>query len=91
MEFIVSRNALLRALQHVRCAITKQEIQVFKNFVFSFESEMMVNNTVHVSFAHSGVAFCDVCLTPEEAADLSLNILIKLSDYYKQKKKCRSK
>ena len=26
MEFIVSRNSLLRALQHVRCAITKQEI-----------------------------------------------------------------
>lgn len=46
MEFIVSRNSLLRALQHVRCAITKQEIQVFKNFVFSFESEMM---TVHAS------------------------------------------
>ena len=41
MEFIVSRNSLLRALQHVRCAITKQEIQVFKNFVFSFESEMI--------------------------------------------------
>lgn|GEM_PF-636771 len=36
MEFSVSRNALLRALQHVRCAITKQEIQVFKCFVFSF-------------------------------------------------------
>lgn len=52
---------------------------------------MMVNDTVHVRFAHSGVAFCDVCLTPEEAADLSHNILIKLSDYYKQKKKCRSK
>lgn len=46
MEFIVSRNSLLRALQHVRCAITKTEIQVFKNFVFSFESEMM---TVHAS------------------------------------------
>ena len=46
MEFIVSRNSLLRALQHVRCAITKQEIQVFKHFVFSFESEMM---TVHAS------------------------------------------
>ncbi len=46
MEFTVSRNTLLRALQHVRCAITKQEIHVFKNFVFSFESEMM---TVHAS------------------------------------------
>ena len=48
---------------------------------------MMVNNTVHVRFAHSGVAFCDVCLTPEEAADLSHNILIKLSEYYIKNKK----
>ncbi len=48
---------------------------------------MMVNNTLHVRFAHSGVAFCDVCLTPEEAADLSHNILIKLSEYYIQNKK----
>lgn len=48
MEFIVSRNALLRALQHVRCAITKGEFNVFKCFVFSFESEIM---TVHASNA----------------------------------------
>lgn len=46
MEFIVSRNSLLRALQHVRCAITKGELNIFKCFVFSFESEMM---TVHAS------------------------------------------
>lgn len=46
MQFIVSRNALLRALQHTRCAITKQEIQVFKCFVFSFDGKTM---TVHAS------------------------------------------
>ena len=48
MEFIVSRNSLLRALQHVRCAITKQEIQVFKHFVFSFDEEKE-QMTVHAS------------------------------------------
>lgn len=48
MEFIVSRNSLLRALQHVRCAITKQEIQVFKHFVFSFDEEKDLM-TVHAS------------------------------------------
>lgn len=48
MEFIVSRNSLLRALQHVRCAITKQEIQVFKHFVFSFDKEKELM-TVHAS------------------------------------------
>jgi len=48
MEFIVSRNSLLRALQHVRCAITKQEIQVFKHFVFSFDEEKGLM-TVHAS------------------------------------------
>ncbi len=44
MEFIVSRNALLQALQHTRCAITKQEIQVFKCFVFSFDGKTMTVN-----------------------------------------------
>ena len=47
MEFIVSRNSLLQALQHVRCAIGKQDIQqVFKCFVFSFDGELM---TIHAS------------------------------------------
>ena len=46
MEFIVSRNSLLRALQHVRCAITKQDIPVFNCFVFSFDGKTM---TVHAS------------------------------------------
>lgn len=48
MEFTVSRNALLRALQHVRCAISKSEIQVFKCFVLTFDGELM---TVHASNA----------------------------------------
>ena len=48
MEFIVSRNSLLLALQHVRCAITKQEIPVFKHFVFSFDEEGKMM-TVHAS------------------------------------------
>ena len=48
MEFIVSRNSLLLALQHVRCAITKQEIPVLKHFVFSFDEEGKMM-TVHAS------------------------------------------
>lgn len=48
MEFIVSRNTLLRALQHVRCAISKSETQVFKCFVLTFDGELM---TVHASNA----------------------------------------
>lgn len=55
---------------------------------------MMVNNTLHVRFAHSGVAFCDVCLTPEEAADLSHDIIKELKTYYRDQKKkkiCLSK
>lgn len=48
MQFIVSRNTLLRALQHVRCAISKSETQVFKCFVLTFDGELM---TVHASNA----------------------------------------
>lgn len=39
MEFIVSRNSLLQVIQHVRYAITKQEIPVFNCFVFSFDKD----------------------------------------------------
>ena len=42
---------------------------------------------VYLAGREGGVAFCDVCLTPEEAADLSHNMLIKLSEYYIQNKK----
>ena len=55
---------------------------------------MMVNNTVHVRFAHSGVAFCNMCLTPEQAADLSHDIIKALKTYYRDQKKkkiCLSK
>ena len=50
MEFIVSRNRLLKALQHTRCAISKGEINVFKMFVLTFpddpkESTMTVNTS----------------------------------------------
>ena len=48
MEFIVSRNSLLRALQHTRCAITKGELNIFKCFVFSFDEEERLM-TVHAS------------------------------------------
>lgn len=48
MQFIVSRNTLLRALQHVRCAISKQELHVLKCFVLTFDGELM---TVHASNA----------------------------------------
>lgn len=48
MEFIVSRNSLLLALQHVRCAITRSAIPVFECFVFSFDEEERLM-TVHAS------------------------------------------
>lgn len=50
MEFIVSRNRLLKALQHTRCAISKGDVNVFKMFVLTFpddpkESTMTVNTS----------------------------------------------
>lgn len=54
MEFIVSRNALLRALKHARLAIqrtSKGEVpKLFKNFVFTFpDSPQESTMTVHAS------------------------------------------
>lgn len=50
MEFIVSRNRLLRALQHTRCAITKGELDVFKYFVLTFpDNPDDCTMTVHAS------------------------------------------
>ena len=50
MEFIVSRNRLLRALQHTRCAITKGELDVFKQFVLTFpDNPDDCTMTVHAS------------------------------------------
>lgn len=46
MEFIVSRNALLQALQHTSCAISKSPTQISKCFVFSFDGKKM---TVHAT------------------------------------------
>lgn len=42
----------------------------------------VINNTVHVRFAKSGVAFCDMALTPEQAADLSHKLIISLDKHY---------
>lgn len=50
MEFIVSRNLLLRALQHTRTIITKGEYDVFKNFVLTFPDDPKESTmTVHTS------------------------------------------
>lgn len=50
MEFIISRNILLRALNHTRCAITKGELKMFKNFVFTFPDDPKeATMTVHAS------------------------------------------
>ena len=52
----------------------------------------IAQDKVHVRFAHSGVAFCDMCLTPEQAADLSFKLIDSLDRFYnKQKEKCPSK
>ena len=48
MEFIVSRNSILRALNQTRHAITKGDINVFKCFVFTFDDEERLM-TVHAS------------------------------------------
>jgi hypothetical protein len=53
---------------------------------------MIVHDTVHVRFAGHGVVFCDMCLTPEQAADLSQKIIISLDMYYNSaQEKCPSK
>lgn len=50
MEFIVSRNLLLRALQHTRSIIMKGEYDVFKNFVLTFPDDPKESTmTVHTS------------------------------------------
>lgn len=48
MEFIVSRNRLLKALQHARCAICKGDLNVLKCFVLTFDDEERLM-TVHAS------------------------------------------
>ncbi|MBP3776735.1 MAG: hypothetical protein J6I37_07095 [Prevotella sp.] len=47
----------------------------------------VIDNTVHVRFAQAGVSFCDMVLTPEQAADLSHQLIDKLDMYYSPKKK----
>lgn len=47
---------------------------------------MTVNNTIHVRFACSGTVFCDMALTPQQAADLSHKLIQKRDDYYSPKK-----
>lgn len=50
MEFVISRNTLLRALQHARCAIRKGELDVFKNFVMTFPDDPKeATMTIHAS------------------------------------------
>lgn len=50
MEFTVSRNRLLQALQHARCAIVKGEMNVFRCFVLTFPDDPKENSmTVHAS------------------------------------------
>jgi len=51
MEFIVSRNNLLQALQHARTVVnTKCALPLYNNFFFSFSEDSSVNTmTVHAS------------------------------------------
>ena len=50
MEFTVSRNSLLQALQHTRQAILKNNpLQLFKNFVLTFRNDCQLVMTVHTS------------------------------------------
>ncbi len=51
----------------------------------------VAQDKVHVRFAHSGVVFCDLCHTPEQAADLSHNIINSLVKYYNKIKKENAK
>ena len=50
-------------------------------------SVITVNGTVHVRFAYSGAAFCDMALTPRQAADLSHKLITALDNYYKPRNK----
>lgn len=51
MEFIVSKNSLLQALQHARTVVnTKCALPLYTNFFFSFSEDSSVNTmTVHAS------------------------------------------
>ena len=50
MEFTVSRNSLLQALQHTRQAINKNSaLPVFSNFVLTFRNDVQLVMTVHTS------------------------------------------
>ena len=50
MEFTVSRNSLLQALQHTRQAILKNHpLPLFKNFVLTFRNDCQLVMTVHTS------------------------------------------
>lgn len=51
MEFIVSRNSLLQALQHARTVVnTKHALPLYTNFFLSFSEDSSVNTmTVHAS------------------------------------------
>ena len=50
MEFTVSRNSLLQALQHTRQAILKNNpFPLFKNFVLTFRNDCQLVMTVHTS------------------------------------------
>ena len=50
MEFTVSRNSLLQALQHTRQAILKNNpLPLFKNFVLTFRNDSQLVMTVHTS------------------------------------------
>ena len=52
MEFTVSRNSLLQALQHTRCAISPKgcSYDPYKSFVFTFgEDEQKMVMTIHAS------------------------------------------
>ncbi len=50
MEFTVSRNSLLQALQHTRQAILKNNpLPLFKNFVLTFRNDCQLVMTVHTS------------------------------------------
>lgn len=50
MEFTVSRNSLLQALQHTRQAISKNNnLTLFNNFVLTFRNDVQLVMTVHTS------------------------------------------
>ena len=76
MEFTVSRNSLLQALQHTRQAISKKSaLPVFSNFVLTFRNDVQLVMTVHTGNG-------EIWMTEDVVLDGKKNELRPIGIYY---------